>query len=360
MRSEKKPLIVDIFIPYCVTQLSYCSHMQAMGLNEEKNAYMAALKRELLSYEQDLDGYEIRAVRLSGGNATVMKPDLLGNLLRTLRSHLPLSSGAEVSVDANPLTIGTPSLTGLSSGKPNRIDLVAHSMQDEELQALHAPYGAQQIRNAMLFLHRFRVNNISFSIDLGIPSQSDVSWHNTLHAAVIMHPGHIRIRRCQAPGLSDLLSRYRHACEYLKENGYSQYSAGNFCLPHHAHQFLLERQKGAECIGIGVGQSTILDGYLTRNTNNLQLYIQNAGNFQKTTAQVSAVDELWLQENYVRQQLRSADGLSEAGFEETFHTSLPASIAEKLDTELEKGTLQKAEGSFLPTETGLFQRLELS
>lgn len=49
-----------------------------------------------------------------------MSPDLLGDLLDTARHHLPVAPMAEVSVDALPNTIGTPSLTGVAAGHPTR------------------------------------------------------------------------------------------------------------------------------------------------------------------------------------------------------------------------------------------------
>ena len=80
-----KPLVLDLHIPYCIRPENYLAHFNAVGSNAEKNAYMDALKREVLSYEGELDGYEIRAVHLSGGSASVMAPDLLGDVLRTGR-----------------------------------------------------------------------------------------------------------------------------------------------------------------------------------------------------------------------------------------------------------------------------------
>ena len=122
-----KPMILDLHIPYCVRPERFQNRYFAVGSNEEKNAYLAALKREVLSYKGDLDEYEIRAVTLSGGSATVMSPDRLGDLLRTVREELPVSKGVEISVDAHPLTICTPALTGIASGHPNRMELIMQS-----------------------------------------------------------------------------------------------------------------------------------------------------------------------------------------------------------------------------------------
>ena len=162
-----KPLVLDLHIPYCIRPENYLAHFNAVGSNAEKNAYMDALKREVLSYEGELDGYEIRAVHLSGGSASVMAPDLLGDVLRTVRTHLPVAQGAEVSYDSLPVTIGTPSLTGIASGHPNRTELMMRSDNDAELKALGCTHNAQHIRNAMLFLAKFHLNNVGLTLNYG-------------------------------------------------------------------------------------------------------------------------------------------------------------------------------------------------
>ena len=72
MPSDRQPLLVELYIPYCIRKEPFRKQLQLVGSNAEKNAYMEALKRELLSWEGELDGYEVEALRLSGGSATVI------------------------------------------------------------------------------------------------------------------------------------------------------------------------------------------------------------------------------------------------------------------------------------------------
>ena len=44
-----KPLVLDLHIPYCIRPENYLAHFKAVGSNAAKNAYMDALKREVLS-----------------------------------------------------------------------------------------------------------------------------------------------------------------------------------------------------------------------------------------------------------------------------------------------------------------------
>lgn len=363
MIPERKPLLVELYIPYCIREEPFRRQLQLVGSNAEKNAYMKALKQELLSWEGELDGYEVPALRLSGGNATVMSPDLLGDLLRTAREILPLKHGAELSVDAQPLTIGTPALTGLAAGRPNRMELMMRADSDEELRALGCTHTVQQLNNAILFFNRFHLNNYGLTIDLGIPGQTEQSWHNTLHACTIYHPAHIRL---QTPDIRDAegmpaegtrFAWYRYACEYLEENGYLRYTAGDFCLPQHACRYTSAELDAPARLSLGLGAVSLFDGYLTRNTNNLSIYLTHAGDYEKTAAEAFSVDVDWQMRNYAEHRLHSPAGLSCADFTARFSCSLPETLEGELIGLIGKGLLERTEDGFRPSERGLFLRL---
>lgn len=360
MTHDRKPLLVDIRIPYCIREEPFQKKLQLVGSNAEKNAYMAALKRELLSWEGELDSYEVQALRLSGGNATVMSPDLLGELLKTAREILPLAHSAELSVDAQPLTIGTPALTGIAAGRPNRMELMMRSGSDEELRALGCPHTMQDVQNAILFFNRFHMNNLGLTVDLGIPGQSEQSWHNTLRACTIFRPAHIHVEMPEvrdAEGMPDEETRfawYRYACDFLAENDYHRYEAGSFCLPQHACRYTLAELEGTALLGLGLGAFSLLDGYLTRNTNRLPTYLSFAGDYEKTTAEVFSAEGDFLMRNYASSRLRAPEGLSHAGFLDRFDGSIPDVLRAELAGRLEQGLLEETPDGYVPTERGLF------
>ena len=358
----RKPMILDLHIPYCVRPERFQNRYFAVGSNEEKNAYLAALKKEILSYEGDLDEYEIRAVTLSGGSATVMSPDRLGDLLRTVREKLPVSKGVEISVDAHPLTICTPALTGIASGHPNRMELIIHSDNQQELETLGCSFTEQHIQNAILFFKRFHMNNVGMTISYGIPGQTLHSWMQTLRACSIIHPAHMTIQALHAekeapvngPSETERRNMYKDACRFLSENGYLQYSATHFALPHHGWLYQLLMMEGASCLGMGVGAKSFYDGYVVRNTNNLKRYISNAGDYEKITAQVSEADDETAMQRYVSLRLTSTDGLSRDAFRERFGHDLPPKIEEAMEKAALEGLLTIADGVFRPTPDGMY------
>jgi oxygen-independent coproporphyrinogen-3 oxidase len=358
-----KPLILDLHIPYCIKPEKYLRHYNAQGSNAEKNAYMAALKREVLSYEGELDEYEIRAVRLGGGSATVMAPDLLGDLLTCVRHTLPVARGAEVSFDAQPLTIGTPSLSGIGAGHPTRVELMMRSENDAELRALGCAHTMQNTRNAMLFLNKFHMNNIGLTVNYGIPGQTMVSWHNTLHACTIMRPAHIHTEalvlpqqpEAGMPNEEERLALFAHAAEFLTQEGYQMYAAGHFCLPEHEYRFDTLAMNGVEIIGMGVNAGSVWGGMAVRNTNNCALYIRNAGDVEKTTAEAAELDAETQMRRYLAGRMQTAQGLAEAQFEARFAQPLPAALRAELEQQQRDGLAERTAEGWKPTIRGLFR-----
>jgi oxygen-independent coproporphyrinogen-3 oxidase len=355
-----KSLILDLHIPYCIKPENYLRHYHAVGTNQEKNAYMAALKREVLSYEGELDEYEIRAVRLSGGSATVMSPDLLGDLLTTVRHTLPVVQGAEVSFDAQPLTIGTPSLSGIAAGHPTRVELMMRSENDAELRALNCAHTMQNTRNAMLFLNKFHMNNIGLTVNYGIPGQTMVSWHNTLHSCTIMRPSHIYTEPlCVTdaegmPTVEERFTMFSHAAEFLTEEGYVMYAAGHFCLPQHEFLSDVLAMNGTDIIGMGVNAGSVFEGMAIRNTNNCALYIRNAGDVEKTTAEAAEMDEETQMLRYVRGRMRMTQGISETQFEAHFGKALPETLRTQLEEQERQELAERTEDGWKPTLKGMF------
>lgn len=193
---------------------------------------------------------------------------------RSVLHPSPVAQGAEVSYDSLPVTIGTPSLTGIASGHPNRTELMMRSDNDAELKALGCTHNAQHIRNAMLFLAKFHLNNVGLTLNYGIPGQTMQSWHNSLHAAVIMQAGHITAEPLAVtdaegmPNAAERFEMFRYACEYLPENGYKMYAAGCFARPGYEYRARAMEWNGDDVIGMGVNGGSVYDGYAVRNTNN--------------------------------------------------------------------------------------------
>ena len=172
-------LIVDVAFPFTLSTPKYGPSRPFTGNHAAKAAYVDALEAELASLDDEVCARPVSAVRLSGG-ASIMSADKVCHLVRRIKKTLNLVPGAEISIDVEPLTVCTPSLTDWTSCGITRVNLAALSCDDAELTALGAHHSREQLQNALLFLEKFHMANVNFEVLYGVPGQTTASWKRTL------------------------------------------------------------------------------------------------------------------------------------------------------------------------------------
>ena len=90
-------------------------------------------------------------------------------------------------------------------------------------------------------------------------------------------------------------------------------------------------------------------------TNSLKLYIKNAGDFEKLTAQAAQLDENARMLRYLRGRMKLNDGVVEPLFRERFGQELPQEFSTLLDKAVENGLAQRTADGWMPTLEGLFR-----
>ena len=349
-----KSLVLNLVIPFCRKPLKYVEQRQIEATNAEKDAFLSAMMREAEAWAGELEGYEVRAVRLSGGAATVMNPDLLGQLLLTVRRFFPLRRGCEVSFDALPGTIGTPSLSGISAGHPNRAELFLRSASDLELRRLEAPFTVDDGRIAMQFMSRFRLNNVGITVHFGVPGQTVSSCLATARDLIVQRPHHIRILPLCKSESENCREMFLGAAKLFEEAGYNHYMAGYFCQPNHEWLYPTLREGGCETVSLGLGGISILDGYATRNTNSLKLYLRDAGDFEKQTAEIVELSPQTMLSHAVRGRISQTAGCRIEELESYYGANLSEDDRTLIALWLEEGVLVSENGCIKPSDNGMY------
>ena len=242
-----------------------------------------------------------------------------------------------------------------------RLEVEDHLVEAGEPAVIHLVVRNSGPRWKMFLAAKLHLNNVGLTLNYGIPGQTMQSWHNSLHAAVIMQAGHITAEPLAVtdaegmPNAAERFEMFRYACEYLPENGYKMYAAGCFARPGYEYRARAMEWNGDDIIGMGVNGGSVYDGYAVRNTNNLKLYIKNAGDFEKLTAQAAQLDENALMLRYLRGRMKLNDGVVEPLFRERFGQELPQEFSTLLDKAVENGLAQRTADGWMPTLEGLFR-----
>ncbi len=284
-------LVVNVSFPCTLAAPAFGQGQPYVADSPAKAAYLDAVEAELGALEDDLRARPVRAVRLSGG-ASIMNADKMCHLVRRLRATLAVDPRAQVAVDANPLTVGTPSLTNWTSCGVNRVNLDAWSVHDEELAALGASHRRDHVQNALLFLEKFHLNNVGVRLLYGLPGQTQRSWRETLKTVAALACPHITAlplaepaaeKAALLPDVAERRAMYRTAREVLCGEGYVEYLVGSFVrtdTPHARDAFEVARRKDAGQLALGAGARSRYDGFLYENAGEFDHYVQHAADFE--------------------------------------------------------------------------------
>lgn len=288
-------LVINVAFPFTLATPKYGPSRAFVGDHGAKAAYVDAIEAELASLDEDVLGRTVSAIHLAGG-PSIMSADKVCHLVRSIRKAFKLERGTQVSIDAEPLTVCTPSLTDWTSCGISRVNLAMLSSDDAELKRLGAGHNREKLQNSLLFLEKFNVSNLSLEELYGLPGQSVGSWKKTLLTAAALEVPHIRVRplvdvRDEAARAADpagiptreqRVAYYECACEVLAEKGFTQYAPGDFVKggAHERDTYDELVRAGADVLGLGAGAKTRMDGFMYENALDFDLYVAKSADFE--------------------------------------------------------------------------------
>ncbi|MCL5993300.1 MAG: radical SAM protein [Firmicutes bacterium] len=187
-------IAVYIHIPYCKSKCIYCDFLSSPNLAVSPAEYLRALEQELAlrSHELREAGVMADTVYIGGGTPTVLSAAELSALLSACRTHLPLASGTEWTVEVNPGTIDLPKAAVLRAGGVNRISLGVQDTCDDRLALLGRTHTFAQARQAFSLCKKF-FNAVSVDVMLGLPGQKVADSAKTVRELCAWQPDHLSL-----------------------------------------------------------------------------------------------------------------------------------------------------------------------
>jgi putative oxygen-independent coproporphyrinogen III oxidase len=182
-----------VHVPFCARRCSYCDFSIAVRNSTPVDEYLRALRGELETVDNELQGSVLDTVYLGGGTPSRLGAPGIGEVLRAIRGHATISSDAEITLEANPDDINDVAVAQLVAAGINRVSLGAQSFDDGALKWMHRTHDAAQIELAVRTLRRGGLENISIDLIFALPTQLGRSWQYDLAKAVDLGPSHVSL-----------------------------------------------------------------------------------------------------------------------------------------------------------------------
>jgi oxygen-independent coproporphyrinogen-3 oxidase len=184
-------------------------------------------------------------VYLGGGTPSILGPPQLGEILKQLRDHFDLQSGAEITLEANPGDLDKPFLQELVAMGFNRLNLGIQSFDGKVLQFLGRRHSLKEALSAIEDSRWAGFQNLGLDLIYGIPGQGLQSWLESLAQAVDFGPEHLScyqlsiekntlLEKELARGKFSIPEEGRQydffirTSEFLENSGYLHYEVSNF------------------------------------------------------------------------------------------------------------------------------------
>jgi oxygen-independent coproporphyrinogen-3 oxidase len=240
-------------------------------------AFARALATELAWFAERTPGRTVTSIFFGGGTPSLMPPQAVGHVLETIAGLWSVSSGAEITLEANPTSIEAENFRGYRRAGVNRVSVGVQALNDADLQALGRQHTASEAIAAFRLAARI-FPRASFDLIYARPKQTLVEWRTELTQALSHQVGHMSLYQLTIePGTAyaDLHARgalavppedraadlYDVTQELTEKAGLAAYEVSNHAAPGHESRHNLLYWRYGEYAGIGPGaHSRLADG----------------------------------------------------------------------------------------------------
>jgi oxygen-independent coproporphyrinogen-3 oxidase len=294
------PFGVYVHVPFCRTRCGYCDFNTYTptelggGAGASQAAYPGLVKREIALARRVLPtgNAPVSTVFFGGGTPTLLAPEELGGILRELSGSFGLAPDVEVTVEANPETVGPAELESLRAHGVTRLSFGMQSAVPHVLAVLERAHQPGRPLDCVRWARAAGFEHVSVDLIYGTPGESDDDWRRSLTAAIGAGPDHVsayaliveegtrlarKVSKGEIPAPDDdvMADRYLIADELLTQAGFRWYELSNWAVDDRArcrHNELY--WTGANWWGFGPGAHSHIGGVRWWNVRHPAAYAQ--------------------------------------------------------------------------------------
>lgn len=269
-------------------------------MTSPRGEYTEALCEEIRLRAAETKDRRIDTVYIGGGTPSVLDVSQLRDILHTVRECFDIKEDAEITIEANPATLGRKDgvmLAKLQAYKYmgiNRLSMGVQSMDNDRLHFLGRIHTAENVARDMKLAREKGFDNLNLDLIFSVPGESREDALKDLDEIIALNPEHISCYSLQieedtpfaemiehgemteAPDEEDR-ETYHAICGRLREAGYEHYEISNFAKPGYRSRHNSLYWDMSDYIAFGLGASGFTDNARYRNTSDIEDYIKTVG-----------------------------------------------------------------------------------
>ena len=355
-------------IPFCRRKCPYCDFYSVTDL-AALPSFVDALQRELALRADP--ALKVDTVYFGGGTPSLCPPEAVAALLDRARSCFDLLADAEITLEANPGTLGPKALERLRAAGVNRLNLGIQSFRDAGLRFLGRIHDRDQALAVIAQACGAGFDNLGLDLIYGLPGQTGAEWHSDLDQALAWHPAHlscyiltfepgtpltrdVAAGRVPMPEEDRVVDLFESTAAVLTAAGYDHYEISNYArTPDHRSRHNLKYWRFSPYLGFGPGAHSYRDGVRSWNLADLDIYLKRLAKGRRPAGgrEVLSVEQQVLEALLLG--LRLKEGFSIPGFEARFGISVQDTFGRLLNQLADEGCLADRPGRCALTLKGM-------
>lgn len=301
-------------VPFCETRCLYCMFYQNPLKDDASHAFARRLIREieLWSDKKAQTTGLVHAVYFGGGTPTALAPEDLQDVLKAVKTYLPLSNDCEITLEGRIHHFEDQKMEAALEGGVNRFSLGAQTFNTKVRQSL------QRVDDRDTMIGRLEklcsYDNAAVVIDLiyGFPGQTPDVWEDDLKTAMSLpldgidcyqlnvfekSPLAKYIANGKLPAAADTAQKadmFAKSVELLTANQWQRLSNNHWRQTHRERNIYNELGKSAcDCLAFGCGAGGRLNGHSFMMQRKLADWSQGIDRGRKPVMVVMAPGAHW-------------------------------------------------------------------
>jgi len=256
--------------PFCAAKCPYCDFNSHVWAEIDHPRWCDAYVRELERAAVETGDRVLSSIYFGGGTPSLMPPETVDAILRTIGRLWPRANDIEITLEANPTSTEAGKFSGYADAGVNRVSLGVQSLRNEDLRALGRMHSVAEAKAAVA-LAKEHFERVSFDLIYARQRQTLEAWREELDEALELAGDHLSLYQLtieQGTAFGDRYARgklrdlpnddvaadmYEVTQEMTSAAGFSAYEVSNHAQNGAESRHNLIYWRYGDYIGIGPG-----------------------------------------------------------------------------------------------------------
>ncbi len=283
---------IYIHIPFCNGKCYYCDFTSfPLRKNNEIATYIDLLTKEIEIYTKYESAKEVDTIYFGGGTPSILTPLFIEQVLNKIFKNFKIKKETEITIECNPENLTFDYLKNIKKAGINRVSTGIQTFNNHILKTIGRRGDKKAILNALEYLFKSDIKNISIDLMYGLPYQTKEEFLSDIEFILKTEVKHISIYALHLdkrtplyriyqknpeifPDEDSIREMYLEAREKIIKKGFIHYEISNFALKGYECRHNLKYWKMENYIGFGVSAVSFENRFRRKNTSNLHNYLK--------------------------------------------------------------------------------------